>query len=139
MRSVRGEGKAPGADEAGMRAALSDRTQKLKTRQRNFCANVHANGTDDRESMRPKRPKLAVHHFYSLAATQAPSGETLSRVLESARVAGQARHTVAETAHGHSRCAGSEDPVPMWRWRRALGRSGEGVAEASAGGSEARP
>ena len=135
MRSVRGEGKAPGADEAGMRAALSDRTQKLKTRQSNFCAN----GTDDRESMRPKRPKRALHHFYSLAATQAPSRETLSRVLESARVAGQARHTVVETAHGHSRCAGSEDPVPMWRWRRALGQSGEGVAEASAGGSEASP
>ena len=61
---------------------------------------------------------------------------TLSRVLQSARVAGQARHTVEEAAHGHSRCAGSEDPVPMWRWRRALGRSGEGVLEASAGGSE---
>ena len=28
MRSVRGEGKAPGADEAGMRAALSDRSSR---------------------------------------------------------------------------------------------------------------
>ena len=89
--------------------------------------------------MRPKRPKRAVHHFYSLAATQAPSGETLSRVLLSARVAGQAKHTVEEAPHGHSRCAGSEDPVSMWRWRRALDRSGEGVAEANAGGSEASP
>ena len=66
----------------------------------------------------------------------------LSRVLQSARVAGQARHTVEEAAHGHSRCAGSEDHVPMWRWRRALGLQawaglGEGVAEANAGGSEA--
>ena len=50
---------------------------------------------------------------------------------QSARVARQqAKHTVREAAHGQSRCARSDDPVSMWRWRRALNRSGEGVAEA---------
>ena len=51
--------------------------------------------------------------------------ETLSRVLQSALIAGQGTHTVQEASHGHSSCAGSEDPV--WtcsRWT-ALARASE--------------
>ena len=45
--------------------------------------------------------------------------ETLSRVLQSALIAGQGTHTVQEASHGHSSCAGSEDPV--WTWSRWTG------------------
>eukprot|EP00966_Prymnesium_polylepis_P317778 7341309-Prymnesium_polylepis.1 len=53
----------------------------------------------------------------------ASSGKTLSRVLQSARVVAQAKHTVRKAAHGHSRCARSEHPVSLCRWRRSLARA----------------
>ena len=51
--------------------------------------------------------------------------ETLSRVLQSALIAGQGTHTVQEASHGHSSCARSEDPV--WTWSRwtSLARASE--------------
>ena len=45
--------------------------------------------------------------------------ETLSRVLQSAHVAGQGMHTTQEALHGHFSCARSEDPV--WTWSRWTG------------------
>ena len=52
--------------------------------------------------------------------------ETLSRVLQSALIAGQGTHTVQEASHGHSSCAGSEDPVWTWSWCTGLARASEG-------------
>ena len=51
--------------------------------------------------------------------------ETLSRVLQSALVAGQGTHTVQEASHGHSSCARSEDPVWTWSWWTGLARASE--------------
>ena len=51
--------------------------------------------------------------------------ETLSRVLQSALIAGQGTHTVQEASHGHSSCAGSEDPVWTWSWWTGLARASE--------------
>ena len=51
--------------------------------------------------------------------------ETLSRVLQSALIAGQGTHTVQEASHGHSSCAGSEDPVWTWSWCTGPARASE--------------
>ena len=51
--------------------------------------------------------------------------ETLSRVLQSALIAGQGTHTVQEASHGHSSCARSEDPVWTWSWCTGLARASE--------------
>ena len=51
--------------------------------------------------------------------------ETLSRVLQSALIAGQGTHTVQEASHGHSSCARSEDPIWTWSWWTGLARASE--------------
>ena len=61
--------------------------------------------------------------------------ETLSRVLQSALIAGQGTHTVQEASHGHSSCARSEDPVWTWSWWTGLARASE---RKRAGGGEGK-
>ena len=113
-----------GVDQPDKRALFS----AMKVENRSISRRAHQNN-NKKDTIGRKCHRRNAQEKMSSPQRCFADRETLSRVLQSALIAGHGTHTVQEASHGHSSCAGSEDPVWTWSWWTGLARASERTRE----------
>ena len=97
-----------GVDRPDMRALFSANEVE------NRSTTVRAHQNNEKDTIGRKWHPCNARAAYAFAQRCFADRETLSRLLQGALVAGQGTYSMQEALHGHSSCAGSEDPVRVY-------------------------